>query len=92
MVKLSSWPGRGEADIQFHAGDAEGDLARAGVAKAARPQRDVDFVGFAFDKAMIEGFAVFVVKIDSDRAASSLAWNWVQTNAPRAPRCCVSWR
>jgi hypothetical protein len=63
--------GRGEAHIQFHAGDAERHFTCAGVAEAAGAQRDIDLVGFAFNEAMIEGFAVLVVEIDRDRSASS---------------------
>ena len=64
--------GAGEADVQLDARDAESDFARAGVTETARPQRDVDLVGFAFDEAMVEGLVVLIVEVDRDRPTPPL--------------------
>lgn len=81
--------GAGEANVQLDARDAEGDLARAGVAEAPRPQGDVDPVGFAFDEAVVEGSIVFVVKIDRDRPAPPFGVGRTETRTSGTPLLCV---
>lgn len=81
---------RREAHIQFHTRDAERDLPRAWVAKAACAKGDIDLVRFSFDKAMIEGAVGLIVEVDCDRPASSLGGSGSK-DPKAARRCCASW-